>query len=318
MLLSEIKDIQNGRVITKDENFIESEHPRENDGKFTEKGGGKSGSKTKLEPAKMKNGKLSPVKGDKMPSHIAKLRIPPAWTDVRYNPDPKAELLVIGKDAKNRPQYIYSEQHWKKAEKSKFDRIKALENKFDKIKSENDKKAAKKTEEAIVLKLIMETGIRPGGEEDTGAKVKAYGATTLEGRHVEADKKGNVTLHFIGKKGVENKIPLQNPEVAKIIMERAKKAGSKGRLFNTDGITLLKYTATLGGGGFKTKDFRTLIGTKTAMALVSNMKAPSTEKEYKKQVKEVAKTVASKLGNTPAVALKSYISPVVFSEWRIS
>ena len=44
--------------------------------------------------------------------------------------------------------------------------------------------------------------------------------------------------------------------------------------------------------------------------------APKDEKAYKKAVLKVAKEVAAKLGNTPAVALKAYISPVVFAQWR--
>jgi DNA topoisomerase IB len=35
-------------------------------------------------------------------------------------------------------------------------------------------------------------------------------------------------------------------------------------------------------------------------------------------VKAVAVAVAQKLGNTPAVALKSYINPTVFSKWEIA
>jgi len=52
------------------------------------------------------------------------------------------------------------------------------------------------------------------------------------------------------------------------------------------------------------------------MKVVNEMEAPINEKEYKKKVKEVAKQVSAKLGNTPTVALQSYISPVVFAEWK--
>lgn len=58
------------------------------------------------------------------------------------------------------------------------------------------------SEPAKLAALIMSTGIRPGSESDTGAKVKAYGATTLEGRHVVTDSEGNTRLQFVGKKGV--------------------------------------------------------------------------------------------------------------------
>ncbi|MFA5355295.1 MAG: anti-CBASS Acb1 family protein [Candidatus Paceibacterota bacterium] len=298
------------------DDFKESEHPRgqpENAGQFTSKGGGTISSKKESKPAKG----MTPLKEGKAPVHIAKLKIPPAWTDITYNPDPKAELLVKGKDAAGRTQYVYSEKHWAKAASKKFGRIEELNKKFDSIMKENDKALKQKKEEALVLSLIMQTGIRPGSSDEIKGKVKAYGATTLEGQHVEATAE-EVFLHFIGKKGVENKIPIEDKTTAKILVERAKKAGKNGKLFDTDGGSLLKYTASLDGGKFKTKDFRTLLGTKTAKQLIDGMEAPKNEKEYKKQVKSVAKQVAERLGNTPSVALKSYISPVVFSAWRIS
>jgi len=50
--------------------------------------------------------------------------------------------------------------------------------------------------------------------------------------------------------------------------------------------------------------------------VVKRMKAPATESEYKSQVKEVATLVSKTLGNTPPVALKSYIDPQVFVAWN--
>jgi DNA topoisomerase IB len=44
---------------------------------------------------------------------------------------------------------------------------------------------------------------------------------------------------------------------------------------------------------------------------------PKSQKEYKKMVKDVATIVSKQLGNTPTVALQSYIHPAVFAEWRV-
>jgi DNA topoisomerase IB len=44
---------------------------------------------------------------------------------------------------------------------------------------------------------------------------------------------------------------------------------------------------------------------------------PETKKMYKKMMKEVAETVAKQLNNTPGMCLKSYINPIVFSDWRV-
>jgi len=46
------------------------------------------------------------------------------------------------------------------------------------------------------------------------------------------------------------------------------------------------------------------------------MKAPKDQKEYVKAIRVVAIAVSEQLGNTPAVAAKSYINPEVFAKWR--
>jgi DNA topoisomerase-1 len=162
----------------------------------------------------------------------------------------------------------------------------------------------------------MQTGIRPGSDEDMLAEKKAYGATTLEGKHVHQNEDGTLTLDFIGKKGVQNKIVVKDDFLVGILSERAKKVGPDGKIFKIDNLQLLKYVASLDGGKFKPKDFRTLIGTKHAMEEIQKTERPADEKSYKKEVIRIAKMVAEKLGNTPAVALKSYISPVVWQEFR--
>jgi DNA topoisomerase-1 len=159
-------------------------------------------------------------------------------------------------------------------------------------------------------------GLRPGGEGETGAEKKAYGASTLEGRHVVVDAVGNTRLQFVGKKGVNLDLPVTNPTLAKDLKERAEKVGENGKLFDTSDDNLRRYVKTLNGGGFKVKDFRTHLGTSTAADLVKAGKAPTTPAEYKRRVLEVAKSVSQILGNTPSIALASYINPVVFAGWK--
>ena len=349
--LSLIKHLMDGyrkyRQQVMDTDFKESDHPRGqpgNAGQFGPGGGGKkastttatgsrpnektsggesSGGKDKsrpTEPTKMdKDGKTRvTATGKPLPEYISKCKIPPAWTDVIYNANPKGGMLVKGRDAKGEWQYLYSDEHKAKKSESKFARVGELNQKYGEIVKQNMENLRAKKEEAVVLHLIMQTGIRPGDEDDHKAKVKAYGATTLEGRHVEV-KGDKVLLHFIGKKGVELKIPVEDSNIAKTLIERKKKAGDSGQIFKTDSNKLLKYTDTLDGGGFLTKDFRTLLGTKTATELVKSSKqTPKDDKEYQKMIMGVAKVVSQKLGNTPAVALKSYIHPAVFQQWRSS
>lgn len=276
--------------------------PRDEQGRWVDEGGG--------ELVRDEKGRITLAGGKPLPPHLSKIRIPPAWTNVRVNLDPNADLLVKGTDAKGRVQPIYAESHHARQAQAKFERVKLLDQLDRKVESKINKD---KSDEAAVLRLVRHTGIRPGSDADTGAEKQAYGATTLEGRHV---KKGGAELHFVGKKGVDLKIPVKDPELVKELKARAERAGPKGKLFDTDDSKLRSYVKSIVDRDFKPKDFRTLKATRMAMDLVERGAVPKTDKEYKRAVKDVAKKVSTALGNTPSIALKSYINPAVFTKWR--
>jgi DNA topoisomerase-1 len=307
-----------------DKEFKEEDHPRAEDGKFGSKSGAKSGSnRGPMSEAKtQEGGKRTQANGEPLPDYIERLKIPPAWTDVKFSADPNSDLLATGKDSKGRPQAIYSEAFTKTQAEAKFARIHELISKFEEIVAQNNdarkSKNARTRDSADCLDLIAKMGLRPGSDDDTGAKVKAYGATTLEGRHVVQTPDG-VRLQFTGKKGVNLDLPVTDPALSKMLLDRAKSSGADGKLFPaTSDKALLDHTHTMDGGGFKTKDFRTHVGTSTAADLVAKETPPKSEAEYKKKVMEIAKRVSDRLGNTPVIALQSYISPVVFAQWRAS
>lgn len=253
-----------------------------------------------------------------IPEHAAKLGIPPAWKNVRIAPSGEHDLQAIGEDSKGRVQRIYSDAATQRSADEKFSRNSELMEKQHKIFSQNEEnlKSADQRirENAACMKVIQHTGIRPGSDTDTGAEKQAYGATTLEGRHVHIDDKGNVALKFVGKKGVDLNIPVEDKSTASMLIARKEASGANGKLFETDDAKLRDYSHTLDGGSFKPKDFRTLKGTNTAVEEIDkNPTRASSIQEYKKRVMGIAKKVSEKLGNTPTIALQSYINPSVFS-----
>lgn len=303
--------------------FEESKHPRvaqgKNAGEFAKKGSGGTSTRTSKSGGSVKL--LVPAHADKAqwPAHIKKLKLPPAWTDVHYNEDSSSPMQATGKDAKGRTQYVYSIKYRESQTAKKFKRVKSLDKKYDQISLQNDRALTSKDpivrEHALVTSLIMEMGLRPGSDKDTQAAEKAYGATTLRAEHVKTDGK-TTRLEFVGKKGVHLNLPVTDAHLADELRKRAKQDGP---LFpNVSAGSLLRYVGKLGGGGFRTKDLRTLVGTKTAQNEISNTPLPKSISQYKKQVKDVANVVASKLGNTASICLQSYINPVIFAEWRES
>ena len=257
--------------------------------------------------------------GKPLPKHIQACYIPPAWQNVRYSNDPGDDLLVSGRDKKGVGHAVYSAKFNAQQANSKFERVSELDRKYNRVLASvvNDIRIGKNVEEASILRLVMTTGLRPGSEKQRGA-VKAYGATTLEGRHVIGKDESSIRLRFVGKKGVKIDVPVTDHDVARDLLKRRGEAGPLGRIFNPGpGEAVRSYSNTQDGGGFKTKDFRTLLGTRVAQAERDKLPDPKTEKEYRQSCKAVAKIVSEKLGNTPNVALKAYIAPHVFAGWRV-
>lgn len=248
-----------------------------------------------------------------LPEHLKGLRIPPAWTDVRVNYDPTAARVATGVDAKGRKQTIYSDSHNAKVAAAKFERISKLQREFPAIYRRIKRDVDKGNEAAAAMLLIALTGIRPGSDADTGADKKAYGATTLLGKHV-VEQDGKLRLQFDSKKGGFTDIPIDDKRLLSMLRERA--IGDDDRLFRVSAASLRRYVRTLGDGSFLVKDFRTRLGTKIAADHVATTTCCADDKEYKRRVKEVATKVSQQLANTPTVALQAYINPTVFSKWR--
>ena len=271
---------------------------------------------------KGKDATLSVAGGQPVPEHIKPLigRIPPAWSDVKISTSPDVDLLVTGKDAKGRSQSIYRDDFHMKNAAIKFARNREGLEKHDIMYKQNLaglKSSNPATREAAAATWLMfEQGTRVGGAGDTGAKVKAYGASTLEGRHVVPQEDGSVWLQFVGKEGVKHDHKIRNPDLAKELVRRSKEAGPNGKIFNTNEGLVSKHVKTLDGGKFTPKDLRTIRANNLAIQTIKDTPPPKNLKEYKSAVKTVAEKVSGVLGNKPAQALESYIDPNVFSVWR--
>ena len=250
---------------------------------------------------------------------IASLRIPPAYRDaVHISDDPEADLQATWTDAKGRTQYRYSAEHSEKAAAEKFARLKdfnkALPQLRERITTDLSDTRLSETEResAAILRLIDKTGFRPGSEGETGADTKAYGATTLKAGHVRIDG-DKISFRFPSKSGQVTAKTITDPVLAKVLAERK---AHGGYLFpNASDADVRDYLHSR-DGDFKVKDFRTWNGTNKALETIAKMPVPKTDTAFKKAQREVAKKVAKHLGNTPAIALKSYIDPAVFSAWK--
>jgi len=223
----------------------------------------------------------------------SKYKVPPAWKNVKFHTD-KA-YVVTGEDKKGRVQYIYPKSHIESVKGKKFKRIRQLDNEMPQIiDSVKRDIVSGGNQEAEAVYTMYKTGFRPGGEKDTLADQQSYGVSTLLGDQVTV-KGDAVKFKFIGKKGVAVDRSFQDKTLANIIKKRK---DGKNRLFDTTDSKVRKYFESKTRGRYKVKDLRTV----KAHALAKNLSGDR---------KELGKRVSAELGNTPAVALGSYVDPML-------
>ena len=228
--------------------------------------------------------------------------------------DPRSPLQATGRDSKGRRVYLYSTEHMGRAAAAKFSRLKEFSEAYPSL-VRKVRRDMKTSEAALILYLISKTGFRIGSDSETRAAVKAFGASTLRCSHVSVEN-NKLSFDFIGKKGIRVGKVLKDIFLAQNIGMRCNSDGGQ-KIFSTTDDEVRTYLRSLPGGSrFNVKDFRTYLGTLTAFRQIQTMPVPKNDLELKRYRKEVGRTVARELGNSPTIALKSYVSPEVFCTWE--
>jgi DNA topoisomerase-1 len=255
-----------------------------------------------------------PLKDDEKRVTHSGLPIAPGYSNVYINLDPEAKLEACAKDSKGRTitTPFYKKAFRKSKDTEKFKRIEHWDTVYPQI-MRHVMKHFPKSEEAKVLYLVDKSRFRVGGDGDTGAEKKAYGASTLLSEHAKVDK-DLVKFTFIGKKGVQQTKIIEDPVLAKLIRERK----SQERIFDTTEGKVLSFMrqASPKASKFKVSDFRPFYATKMARELIAQTPAPKTHAEFKRVRKHIGEIVAEDLGNTAGVTLSSYIDPKVWILWE--
>ena len=89
----------------------------------------------------------------------------------------------------------------------------------------------------------------------------------------------------------------------------------EGGLCNLTGARLNDYVRDYLGDEFTAKDFRTWGGTLIAAIALAERGPAETETEAKRALPPSCARVGEQLGNTPAVARSSYVSPAVIDQY---
>ena len=261
---------------------------------------------------------------------IASLAIPPAYTDVWICKHARGHLQATGHDARGRKQYRYHPE-WRTArDGAKFERMTAFGEALPRLRRRIARDLAltglpRDKVLAVVVSLLDATRIRIGNAEYARDNA-SFGLTTLKNRHVQFVREGRARFSFRGKGGLAHDVTVNDKRLSRIVRRCQDLPGQQLFQYVDDNSARHPITSDLVNGylkdamgeDFTAKDFRTWSATMSAIGLLAAtpLPQPPSERALKSAIVAAIKAVADELRNTPTVARKSYINPVVFSAWR--
>jgi DNA topoisomerase-1 len=257
---------------------------------------------------------------------IRSLVIPPAWKEVWISPKPAAKLQATGVDAAGRRQYLYHSDFRAQQDQAKFDKLIGFAEKLPDLRAamsthmDNDSLDRERVA-AIATRLINRGWFRVGTER-YAKESRTFGITTLRKNHVRV-RGTRIMFDFRGKHRAVVRTTLVDEELAAAIAELLELPGGRtlfryeweGGRYNLTGARLNAYVRRYLGDDFTAKDFRTWGGTLVAAIAFAERGVAETQAEAKRVTAAVMRRVGKELGNTPAVARSSYVSPAVIDQY---
>lgn len=239
--------------------------------------------------------------------------LPPAYQDAWFAPRPNGHIQAVGWDDKGRKQYRYHPDFREAQDASKYELTKEFGEALPKLRKQvgaDLRKRAMSKERAVaaVVRLLDIGHIRVGNEAYTKAN-KSFGATTLRKRHAKVSS-GTVKLKFKAKSGKECTCTLTDKSLARFVracqdlddqhlFAWLNEAGEAQPVSSSD---VNAYIREATGQEFTAKHFRTWAASVTAFEALA-------EAEHDLSMKALMEPVIEKLGNTAAIARKSYVHP---------
>ena len=255
-------------------------------------------------------------------ARIRALAIPPAWTDVWICVDENGHLQATGRDARGRKQYRYHPRWRTRRDHAKFERIVAFARLLPRIRRRVDRDLSRRTLSrdkvlAAVVRLLELTLIRVGNDEYARLN-RSFGLTTMRDRHVTV-RGSLVRFRFRGKSGRQHEVDLQDRRLSNVVRRCQELPGQDlfqyldedGERSDVTSDDVNAYLREITGADVTTRDFRIWAGTVLAYQALCELEPAETTTGARRNIVEAVRLAADGLGNTAAVARKSYVPPAV-------
>ncbi|MEP9384794.1 DNA topoisomerase IB [Nocardioides sp. KR10-350] len=271
--------------------------------------------------------------GDRLPpeavERVRSLVIPPAWTDVWITPYDNGHLQAVGTDAAGRRQYLYHPDWRTRRDAAKYDRVlvfgEALAKTRDRVLADLGRDGMPLERACAVAVRLLDLGYFRIGNDVYADQHGSFGLTTLQRQHVRRHQ-DRLVFSFTGKSGIDHRIEIDDATVTEAIeVMRRRRATDPTLLAYRDGRRwramlpelVNEYVRETTGVEATAKDFRTWHATVLAAAALAETDEPGESKASRKRaISGAMREVAEFLGNTPALARRSYVDPRVVSAYE--
>jgi DNA topoisomerase I len=246
---------------------------------------------------------------------LNKIALPPAYTKAWFCPDANGHIQATGYDDKERKQYRYHPDYRAHQEAEKFDGCAKFGLRLPKLRQRVERDLAKRelTRERAVASVVrlLDLGVVRVGNESYAKANNSFGATTLRMHHVSVSGK-TVKLRFKAKSGKIAQVAVTDHRLAHFVRKMDDLPGQRlfqyldddGEAHAVGSAEVNDYLCETMGEHFTAKNFRTWHASAIAFGLLAHAQRPLT-------IKALMEEVSDKLGNTPAIARKSYVHPAV-------
>ncbi|WP_404480352.1 DNA topoisomerase IB [Novosphingobium sp. BL-52-GroH] len=247
---------------------------------------------------------------------LNRIALPPAYENCWFSADPHVHLLAVGYDARGRKQYRYHPDWRESREAMKFELCPRFGAALPALRERVAEDLAGRRlgrERAIAsVVALLDTGAIRVGNECYAKANKSFGATTLRNRHATIER-GTLRLRFKGKSGKLQEIACDDPSLVRCVRKMQDLPGQHlFQYLDEDGDAVPvhshdvnAYLAETMGEGFTAKHFRTWAASTLAFSLMWDQRGVS--------LRTLLEEVSQCLGNTPAIARKSYVHPAVIA-----
>lgn len=241
--------------------------------------------------------------------------LPPAYHDAWFCPNPNGHIQAIGRDDKGRKQYRYHLDFRARKEGEKYDLCAPFGRALPRLRArvEADLRQRRHSKErtiAAMVHLLDVAALRVGNESYAKAN-KSFGLTTLRNRHARIEGK-TLKLKYRAKSGKERVLTITDGSLSRFVkkcqdlpgQQLFQYVGEDGEPHGISSSDVNAYIRAATGDDFTAKHFRTWSASVIAFQALAGA-------DHDIGLKAMLEPVTDALGNTPAIARKSYVHPAL-------